>query len=930
MHSFPGSKWWSFDFHNHTPASSDYDGAERGALSPRDWLLAYMRAGVDCVAVTDHNTGDWIDRLQVELSVMGREDPKPQGFRALHLFPGVELTTAEGLHVLAIFGPTDGTAKVYGVLALSRCNTHQYNAERICAEGAVSICGHIHAQGGVAILAHAEKINGIFEGDLEPATGRFNPKRGGREIDQVLAVCDGIEVHALNHPALAHFADSAARFALLDGSDAHRSANAGTRTVWLKMATPSIDGLKLALSDPSSAVTRDRTRIAAPPLRISSLSIEGLQLRRQRLEVQFSPWFNSVIGGRGSGKSTLLESLRLATARDSEVQELGAESDVRRSFDRFRQVGGARGSAGMVRSNTVIRTVVEKHDAGTGATERYQFQWTPTAFEATRWDDGGSWSATGLTAEQAAALFAVKVFSQKQVFELAERPSALLTYIDSSPEVDLQSWKDENERLRRQLRERRSEERALKQALSKKPQIETELKEAIRKTTAYQQSPVAQQVKVFSENQQAQRAIADFDTALKDPVAALKAVVDRGNPYTNLKLGSIDVQRPDPASVRQVSEGVVTELARHYDTLIAAVEGLQQSAVAFRNAPEVMAFSAELDAGMAAYRSEVERLKAQGVGTAEEAEAALQRKQALEVAFGRLLENEARLTTVQRSVRRAYVALTRHRHLLTERRVRFVDGVLVSNPRLRITIEGQADVAASAAEFRAALRLQEGTFVEDIYTPDGGENGPTGLLSKLVAEDLPKPVHKRVTSLKVGIIERSQQVLGQRMSGRLTNAIARLNPDDDDTLLEWFPHDRVTVQFRRSDAGGFQSLEHASAGQKTSAILSFLLAHGDEPLLLDQPEDDLDNALISELVVEQIRAHKPRRQIVVVTHNPNIVVNGDAELVVPMDFAGGQIQVKDAGGLQDKAVRQRICDVMEGGKEAFRQRYKRILSGLDS
>ena len=62
---YPGSRWWKFDFHTHTPASSDYGkGADQASLrevSPRDWLPGYMRAGVDCVAVTDHNSGAWID-----------------------------------------------------------------------------------------------------------------------------------------------------------------------------------------------------------------------------------------------------------------------------------------------------------------------------------------------------------------------------------------------------------------------------------------------------------------------------------------------------------------------------------------------------------------------------------------------------------------------------------------------------------------------------------------------------------------------------------------------------------------------------------------------------------------------------------------------------------------------------------------------------
>ncbi len=72
--SYPGARWWKFDFHTHTPASIDYGkGPDQEALrriSPQDWLLGYMRAEIDCVAVTDHNSGEWIDRLTVALTAL--------------------------------------------------------------------------------------------------------------------------------------------------------------------------------------------------------------------------------------------------------------------------------------------------------------------------------------------------------------------------------------------------------------------------------------------------------------------------------------------------------------------------------------------------------------------------------------------------------------------------------------------------------------------------------------------------------------------------------------------------------------------------------------------------------------------------------------------------------------------------------------------
>lgn len=927
---YPGSNWWSFDFHNHTPASSDYRPEERASVTPRDWLLAYMRAGVDCVAVTDHNCADWIDRLQNELRAMSAERPLNPEYRELHIFPGVELTASEGLHVLALYGPDESAARIHGLLTLSQYDGNQHNAEGICRQGAVAICNHIRSNGGIAVLAHAEEINGVFQGVIDAATGQFCPRWGGRVVDQVLDCCDGIEVHDLSGPALTHFAEKVDGRAVVDGSDAHRLANAGARKVWVKMAQPSIEGLKLALLDPESSLLRASLRPSAPRCHISSLNIEQLHLRRQPLEVKFSPWFNSIIGGRGSGKSTLLEALRLATARESDLDELGSDSDVRRAFSRFRQIGGARGNSGMVRQETALAGTFEKFDESSGAMERYRFTWTPATFSAMRQDETGSWEQTGLTAEQASTLFPVKVFSQKQVFELAERPSALLTYIDRAPEVGFSKWNEENDRLRRELRDLRAKERVLQQAIERKAQLETELKEVARKATAYQQSNVAEQVKVFRENQQAHQAINSFVAAVEGQIGILEGAATGPDPFVAVQLGALSLQAPDPAAVQQEAGSLIADLSRHYEMVRHAVSGMRQRIEGFRGLPTVATFLGQLDSAMGAYRQEVERLKTEGIGTAHEAEVALRRKQELEAALVLIEEKELKLAETQREVRLAYIALKFHRRILTKLRNKFVRSVLADNQNLRITIEGQADVEQSVSELRTILRLQDGTFVDDIYAVDGQTGVATGFLARLVGSDIHDPTHKRVTALKLSILEGEREILGQAIHGRLVTALSRLSSDDEDVLLEWFPHDRVTVEFRRSDSGSFQSLVRASAGQKTSAILSFLLAHGDEPLLLDQPEDDLDNALVSELVVQQIRGNKSRRQIIVVTHNPNIVVNGDAELVLPMEFVAGQIQLNDAGGLQERAVRQRICDVMEGGRDAFRQRYKRILEDLDA
>ena len=127
----PGARWWKFDFHTHTPASVDYGKGDYQSslkqLAPSEWLLAFMRAGVDCVAVTDHNTGELFDLLRRELDDL--ESSSHPEFRPLYQFPGIELS-AYGReevvdrafemgavdYVVKPFSPTELTARIKSAL----------------------------------------------------------------------------------------------------------------------------------------------------------------------------------------------------------------------------------------------------------------------------------------------------------------------------------------------------------------------------------------------------------------------------------------------------------------------------------------------------------------------------------------------------------------------------------------------------------------------------------------------------------------------------------------------------------------------------------------------------------------------------------------------------------------------------------------------
>ena len=132
-------------------------------------------------------------------------------------------------------------------------------------------------------------------------------------------------------------------------------------------------------------------------------------------------------------------------------------------------------------------------------------------------------------------------------------------------------------------------------------------------------------------------------------------------------------------------------------------------------------------------------------------------------------------------------------------------------------------------------------------------------------------------------------------------------------------HDRPTITLQ--DGVDYKDATVLSTGQKCTTILPILLLESASPLLIDQPEDNLDNAFIYETVVKSVRGVRGKRQLIFVTHNPNIPVLGDAQRVVVLQSNGRMSSVKAIGTVDE--VKDEIETVLEGGREAFRRRKER-------
>lgn len=231
---------------------------------------------------------------------------------------------------------------------------------------------------------------------------------------------------------------------------------------------------------------------------------------------------------------------------------------------------------------------------------------------------------------------------------------------------------------------------------------------------------------------------------------------------------------------------------------------------------------------------------------------------------------------------------------------------LEAGQKVRIQVQENADTSGYQQKLLEGLKGAGVRNHEDIISN----------LLKLRPEDLAQAVRD-------GDVEEFEQQagLGGERSRKILQAFAK---NLDPYVLELLPvDDLVRIELNVASAGEtfFKDAADLSRGQKCTALLPILLARRDAPLLVDQPEDNLDNHFIYETIVESIKRLKGRRQMIFVTHNANIPVLGEADLVVVMNSDGKRGYVEKIGALDD--CRQEIIDLLEGGEEAFNLRRER-------
>lgn len=926
---WPGARWWKFDFHTHTPASADYgkgpDQYQLRQITPKEWLLGFMRAEVDCVAVTDHNTGEWIDRLKAALYELEQEE-HPE-FRRLYLFPGVEVTANSSIHILAVFDTDKESSDVEALLGAVEFHGERGASDIAADSASISVVKAIVETGAIPILAHVDGPSGAW---------RLPGNTLGPLLDSddlfAMQVVDSIS------PVPELYRQRKLAWAEVIGSDSHHPSGGveggypGSHYTWVKMAKPSLEGLRLALLDGGSfSIRRSDNSEPFDPYATPEHFIEGIEIKNARFmghgqaaKLTFNPYLNALVGGRGTGKSTVIHGLRLAARRERELDRLAQESSPRSTFERFNRVPADRTKEGGLLDETSIRLTIMRD----GVRHRIHWRQDGAGTVVEEKSDRGVWESSSsqiVTPER----FPARVYSQGEVAELSgTNQQALLGVIDQAAGVT--SLNEDMASARNSYYATKASIRELDSKLKRQDDLTVELQDVERNLNRFEEAGHAATLTKFRRRNRQRREMDQQFETMEEAVRRIESAANDLDPE-DLPNELFDEASEEDKYAVEVVAALGTAIRAAAESLRGAAQGLREVARTQRTALNRSAWQAAVETAVADYHNLIEELRVKGETGPNEYSNLVQDRQRLDAEVQHLKSEKEERDRLEQLSQGQLKMVVEARRAVNDARNEFLSTVLAQNEFVRIeTCPYGDDSQVIERSLREALGDSE-HFEGDILTTK--EDGTTaGCVADLLG-GLPSDSTVRRSEFEARLESLKQRFesacAGQGdFGGHFNNFLKRQfdsSPDFLDKLLTWFPEDGLRVKYSRGgDGRDFQPITQASAGQRSAAMLAFLLAHGDEPLILDQPEDDLDNHLIYDLVVRQIRENKLRRQIIVVTHNPNIVVNGDAEMLHALEFRQGQCVVDQSGSLQEKAMREKICEVMEGGREAFERRYRRL------
>ncbi len=677
--------------------------------------------------------------------------------------------------------------------------------------------------------------------------------------------------------------------ALINAKDINgpTEVNARNASCCIKLAELTTEGLRQAFLDPTPRIRLDSEPIPAGHMEILAATWEGGKL--DGLAIHLNANLNILVGGRGAGKSSIIETLRYAFDAPIAAKEARANHES--------LVKGMLGTGGKV------SVAVQRY---TPAPIAYLVERTHPGPASVRDENGDVLDVKPIDVLRQLP----EIYGQHEIAEMAN---------DRGKDGHLTNL------LRRFLPTRAADGLARKAALQ---HALTETRERLLKldkeiSTADERLAGLQALQL----RQAEYEKADLPAKLdahtrwqregglfqstRDRLRPVQAALDALQAARNLDydgLGTAALQDLPNANLLQelasalrqaetAVEEAATKVAVALNSAQAQISAVEQTWKPLRKAAD--------DAMQAQLRT----LQAENVDGADYLKLVKELDKLGAVEKQRqVLENE------RKAVRQ------RRRNLLSE----FQD--LLSSERR--DLERTASKITSQLDNRVRVRVLHAsprTGLQDLVRSALAANNPGGMKYAPILDTLK---NKEEISL-VGLAEacRRSDVAALRQEYGLSpgqaDQLANIGADACMRLEELELPSTTDLELNKADSGAepdWKPLAALSAGQRATAVLRLLLLDSLVPLLIDQPEDDLDNRFIADDIVPIIKREKKRRQFLFATHNANVPVLGDADLIVGLAYERDRIQADISGALETPAVHQLVEKVLEGGKEAFARR----------
>lgn len=876
-----GAQFLNVDLHIHSYGGSK--DVKDPTMTPQAIVDSAVTQGLHVIAITDHNS----DRnVAAALSHAQKYADK------LLVLPGVEVTTANG-HVLAYFAP-EKASELSRFLAKLDLKGEMGHDGTHTAKSMADVVEEAEKLGGLCIAAHIDRIKTGFD-MLAPGYPNWkrdiicSPGLYGVECDAAASLIwysDADEAGSagaertklLEARASVPGIQGRRYLAHVQGSDAHSMAAFQTQNPdkpWtrIKMTELSFGAFRTALVDPTARVV-PRASVPRSIPRVRGMAATGGFVAGEM--VRFSDNLNCFIGGRGTGKSTAVRSLAYC---------LGADE----AFGEFESCPDA--------------VVVFCEDAD-GIVYRYE--------RARGAEISVKAKEDGSIADVPPDSFRIEYFGQGELARVAEdplnNPQLFQEFLDRHIRlVDLQAHE---ESLVGQLRANAARLDPMEGSFSQLGEKKKSLADIEAKLKVAEEGKLRDIVGV-------QKRIAS-EKSMRTTIEGIITKYNTGITLSNLandfaKIGATAGEVTDDAGAKATLEGMKKSIDGINAALIAKATEintlLKGCATELQTkCTELKGHHSRMEAALAA---KIADLKEKGLaGNLVELEQLLKQKIAIAKDVAAIEQKEKELGECRQERENLLAQLRAARSEMTKRRKDQLQNI---NTNLARTITDykvfvKYDEAGITDQFfRFITTKMHGTYFQD--------DAARQLCNRIAPEKLAEYVLERKhTELAAAT------GLASPWPERIVDKLCYWETLFELQVLAKQPKPVITVM-TKSAPPKMIAVAQLSDGQRHTILLTIaMLAESNVPLVIDQPEDDLDNAFIFSSIVTTLRTIKERRQVILITHNANIAVLGDSELLLPMRRENDCGKAVERGSIDRAGTKRQVQEILEGGPEAFRRR----------